>query len=399
MSEPNHETISKPPDFSVVAGGPLFQLWRRAGLSGDALELTHKRIVVTALLCWLPLLVLSALDGQLLGTRVAVPFLLDLEAHIKFLLVVPMLIAAEFIVHRHLRFVVAEFLERQLIPADAMPRFTAAFASGMRLRNSVPAEMLLIAAVYFVGIQLIWSQHTMLNTATWYATPAAGHFSLSLAGVWYGYVSLPIFQFLLCRWYFRLFVWVQILWKVSRIRLNLIPSHPDGAAGLGFLGETCRAFMLLAIAHGTLVAGQIVSRIVYLGASLADFKLEIAAVVSLLFCMLLGPLLLFAPQLARAKRVGDREYGRLAHRYVREFDHKWLRGGAQPDEPFMGSADIQSLADMGGSYELVSKMHIVPITSGVILQLAAATLAPILPLILTMMPLKELLQKLLGILF
>jgi hypothetical protein len=44
-------------------------------------------------------------------------------------------------------------------------------------------------------------------------------------------------------------------------------------------------------------------------------------------------------------------------------------------------------------------MHIAPFTKETILQLAAATVAPVVPLLLTMMPLEELLKKLLGILF
>ena len=118
-----------------------------------------------------------------------------------------------------------------------------------------------------------------------------------------------------------------------------------------------------------------------------------------LLCVVLGPLLVFAPQLAQARRTGIREFGTLAHRYVREFDAKWLRGGAFADEPFVGSGDIQSLADLGNSYEVVRTMRIAPITKEAVLRVVAATVAPIAPLALTMMPLEELLKKLLGILF
>ena len=118
-----------------------------------------------------------------------------------------------------------------------------------------------------------------------------------------------------------------------------------------------------------------------------------------LLCALLGPLLVFTFQLAQAKRTGLREYGALAERYVREFDAKWLRGGAPADEPFVGSADIQSLADLGNSYEVVRTMRIAPVTRDALLRLAAATLAPVVPLALTMMSLEELLKMLFGILF
>lgn len=391
--------FDQPTDFSLVLGGPLFQLLRRWHLSDDALELVRLRIIVIALFAWLPLLLLSALEGQALGGSAAVPFLLDVETHVRFLVALPLLIIAELVVQQRMRFVVRQFLDRNLIPESALTRFHAAVASAFRLRNSVLAELLLIAFVYVAGVLIIWRQYGALSTATWYAVPTAEGLKLSLSGVWYGYVSLAIFQFLLMRWYFRLFIWMRFLRHVSRIDLSLVPTHPDRVGGLGFLANTVYAFTPLAVAHGALLAGWIANRIFYVGAALPDFKIEIALLVIFLLSMVLGPLLVFAPQLAQAKRAGNREYGTLAQRYVREFDAKWLRGGAPADEPLVGSGDIQSLADLGNSFEVVRTMRIAPITKETILQLVAATLAPVVPLALTMMSLEELLKTLAGVLF
>jgi hypothetical protein len=399
LSKSDNGILQGAHDFSLVLGGPLFQFLRRSHLSGDALDLVRQRIIVISLFAWLPLLALSALEGQLLGGRVAVPFLLDLEVHIKFLLVMPLLIAAELVVHQRIRLVVPQFLERNLIPERAMTRFDAVIASAFRLRNSVLAEVLLIAFVYGVGILIVWRHYTTLDTATWYATPSAEGSKLSLAGIWYGYVSLPFFQFLVTRWYYRIFIWIRFLWQVSRIELSLIPTHPDRVGGLGFLANAVSAFMPLAVAHGALLAGNIANRIFYVGAALPDFKVEIAVLAVFLLCLVLGPLLVFAPQLAQAKRIGNREYGALAERYVREFDAKWLRSGAPVDEPLVGSADIQSLADLANSFEVVRTMQIAPITRDALIRLVAATLAPVVPLALTMMPFEELMKRLLGILF
>ena len=393
------DVLRDPQDFSLVLGGPLFQLLRRTHLSDDALELLRQRIIVIALLAWLPLLVLSALERQALGGSAAVPFLLDVDVHIRFLVALPLLIVAELVVHRRMRFVVTQFLERQLIPDRAMTRFETALASAFRLRNSVLAEGLLIAFVYGVGVLIIWRHYMVLDTTTWYAVPTAEGSQLSRTGMWYGYVSLPLFQFLLLRWYFRLFIWTRFLWQVSRLDLRLVPTHPDRVGGLGFLSNTVYAFTPLTLAHGALLAGLIANRIFYLGAGLPDFKIEIVVLVLLLLCVVLGPLLVFAPQLAQAKRTGNREYGTLAQRYVREFEAKWLRGGAPVEESLVGSADLQSLADLGNSFEVVRTMRLAPITKEAILQLAAATLAPVVPLALTVMPLEELLKRLLGILF
>ena len=115
--------------------------------------------------------------------------------------------------------------------------------------------------------------------------------------------------------------------------------------------------------------------------------------------MVLGPLLVFLPCLAAAKRTALGEYGTLAQRYVREYDTKWLRGGAAADEPLLGSADIQSLADLGNSFEVIKDMKLAPFIRGSVVQLAVITLVPVAPMALTMMPLEELLKKLFGVLF
>jgi hypothetical protein len=389
----------KTQDFSIVLGGPLFQILRRVHLTGDTLELLRRRVLVISLLAWVPLLVLSALEGQALGGSAAVPFLLDVEVHVKFLVVMPLLIIAELVVHQRMRLVAKQFLDRNLIAENDLPRFNAAIASAFRLRNSVLAEVLLIALVYGVGVLIIWRQFSVLSANTWYAVASAEGSKLSLSGMWYGYVSVPILQFLLMRWYFRIFIWARFLWQVSRLGLSLVPTHPDHVGGLGFLSNTVYAFTPLAVAHGGMVAGIIASRIFYLSASLPQFKIEIAVIVVFVLCMVLGPLLLFALQLAEAKRTGNREYGMLAERYVREFDAKWLRGGAPAGEPLVGSGDIQSLADLNNSFEVVRTMGIAPITKAALVQLVVVTLAPVVPLALTMMPLEELLKKLFGILF
>ena len=382
-----------------MLGGPLFQLLRVAHLADGALTLVRRRIIVIAGLCWLPLFVLSALQGQLIGGSIRVPFLLDVDVHVRFLVALPLLIAAEHLVHQRLRHVVAVFLERGLIPADARPRFDAAVASALRLRNSVVAELLLIAFVYGVGTLVVWRHYTSLNTATWYFGSADPGASLSRAGLWFGFVALPIFQFMLFRWYFRIAIWARFLWQVSRIPLNLVPMHPDRVGGLGFLSGTAYAFTTLAAAHGAVVAGQIAGRIFFLNAALADFKIEIGVVVVFLLCLAIGPLLVFSAQLARTKRVGLRRFGTLAQRYVREFEAKWLDGGADAGEVFIGSADIQSLADLGNSYEVVKGMRYAPVTRDTVLQLAIATLAPMAPLLLTIMPLEQLLRTLGGAIF
>jgi hypothetical protein len=387
-----------PYDFSVVLGGPLYQAVRRARLSGDALELLRRRLLAFVLVGWAPLLILSTLGGNALGRAVAVPFVKDLEVHLRLLLALPLLVLAELVVHQRMRPLARQFLERDLVAPSSRARFDAALASAQRLRNSVTAEVVLIAIVLLTGV-FIWPHYGPLRVATWYASPADGGRQFTAAGWWFIYVSLPLFQFVLFRWYFRIAIWIRFLWQVSRCRLSLVPTHPDRLGGLGFLPGTVVAYAPLLAAHGALLAGVMASRIFFQGAALPDFKVEVVVILGFLLLIVLGPLLFFTPRLSEARRVGLREYGALAQRYVREFDDKWLRGSAPAGEPLVGSADVQSLADLGNSYEIVREMRTIPITRDAVLQLAVIALLPIAPLLLTMMPREELLQRLLQIVF
>ena len=345
------------------------------------------------------MLVLSIAEGRAWGDSVKVPFLLDVDVHARFLLALPLLIVAELVVHQRMRPVVGAFVTRGLVPEKARWRFDAAIASAMRLRNSVLAEVLLIAFVYGVGVLVIWRSYSAIEVPTWYGRTLGGKLHPTLAGWWFGCVSLPIVQFILLRWYFRLFIWTRFLWQVSRIELNLVPTHPDRAGGLGFLSTLTYAFAPLLAAQGVLVAGVMANKIFYASAKLTDFKMELFALVTMMLSFVLVPLLVFIPRLVRTKRVGLVEYGAFAQRYVREFDEKWLRGGAPADEPLVGSGDIQSLADLGNSFEIVKGMKPVPFGKDTLLQLAVISLAPVAPLVLTMIPLGELLDRFLKIVF
>jgi hypothetical protein len=388
----------EPSDFSLILGGPLYQLMRRARLSGDVLELVTRRVIVLVLITWLPLLVLSIAEGHAWGESVKLPFLFDVDVHARFLLALPLLIFAELIVHQRMRPVVGAFVKRGLVPDEARAKFDAAITSAMRLRNSVLAEVLLIALVYGVGVLVVWRSRGAIDVSTWYGM-AAGKLQPTMAGWWFGCVSLPIIQFILLRWYFRLFIWTRFLWQVSRIKLNLVPTHPDRAGGLGFLSVVTYAFAALLAAQGFLLAGVMANKIFYANAKLIDFKMELAAWVTGILFFVLVPLLVFIPRLARTKRVGLAEYGAFAQRYVREFDEKWLRGGAPANEQLVGSGDIQSLADLGNSFEIVKGMKVVPFGKDTLLRLAVISLAPVAPLLLTMMPLGELLNQFLKIVF
>ena len=344
-------TAPEKEDFSLVLGGPLYQLLLRGKLVRPTMELVHRRVIASVLVTWLPLAVLTALTGSFLG-GLGVPFFFDLDVHIKFLISLPLLIGAELIVHRRVRMVVEEFLNRELIAPEDRPRFEGMIARAMRLRNSVVVEVLLLVLA-FTGGYWLWRTQSALQVAAWYAAPQAGSTTLTGAGYWYAFVSLPIGRFILLRWYFRLYIWYVFLWRVSRLPLRLNPLHPDRAGGLGFLEFTVAAFAPVLIAQSAFLSGAIANRIWHEGAKLPDFKFEIAGFIAFLMLLVLLPLTFFAMQLLEASLAGSREFGRFASRYVNEFRQKWQEGRETPDEPLVGTGDIQSLADLANSFEVV----------------------------------------------
>jgi len=388
MTKPN--LLEEPYDFSLVLGGPLFQLFRRSHLAGDSLELVYRRVLIITLVAWLPLLILAIL-GSSAANAGRLSFLHDVEVHVRFLIALPILVAAEVIVHARIRPVVHNFVERRIVLPQDLPRFHSAIESAIRLRNSIPLEAGLLLVVYTVGLWF-WHGRIGLDASTWYAMPG-GPWHLTPAGFWYVFVSIPIVQFLLLRWYLRLFIWFRFLWQVSRINLKLIPTHPDRSAGLGFLGRSAYAFGPILFAQGALLAGLVASRVLYKGESLVSFKFQAGGFIAFFVMAILGPLLMFTPQMARARRKGLADYGLLAQRYVESFEKKWVICDPAPSEELLGAADIQSLADLGNSYALVREMRSVPFGLEDIIRLAAATAAPLVPLLLTIFSLEELILR------
>jgi hypothetical protein len=380
--------------FSLVNGGLLNRVWRRTGLSGDALQWVPRRAFVAAALAWVPLLLISMVDGNAWGNGVALTFLKDVETHVRLLIAVPLLILAEVKVHQRLHPIVRIFVEQGLIPDTARKRFDAAIASAVRLRNSVAAELLLIVFVYSVGLYM-WRYQVSIDVASWHIAAGEGPAGLSRAGWWAALVSMPMFQFLMLRWYFRFFIWARFLWQVSRIDLNLESIHPDGTAGLRFLSLSGRVYSVFLLAMGAVLAGMIANRIFYAGAKLLEFKVEILGWVAVLVFLILGPLLVFVPKLRAARRRGILKYGRLGQRYASDFHGKWTGGGQPPDEPLLGTPDIQSLADIRNAFLVVEGMRLAPFGMKTVTSLATYVVLPVAPLLLTTFSVEQLVDRML----
>jgi hypothetical protein len=376
-------------DFSPVLGGPLFHLFRKFHLEGDALELLYRRILAIILLTWLPLLIFSIFGSTSESAR-RISFFHDIEAHARFLVALPTLIAAELLAHSRIRAAVHRFVEWRIVLPKDLPRFHKAVESATRIRNSLTVELALVAAVYTLGLW-VWNSRTETAVQTWYALPG-DRWNLTPAGYWYVFVSIPVFQFILLRWYMRLFIWFRFLWQVHRIELNLVPTHPDRCGGLSFVGKSSYAYGPVLFAQGAILAGIVADRVLYSGESLQSFKFQIGGFIVFFVFVVIAPLLMFTAQMAQTRRNGLADYGLFAQRYVENFDQKWVRASF-PQAELLGAADIQSLADLGNSYDIVREMRVVPFGLQDVLRLALATAAPLTPLLLTIFSFEELIIR------
>jgi hypothetical protein len=394
-AHPNAPNSPRQPDFSLVLGGPLFQLLRKSHLEGNGLELVNRRIFVAILLTWAPLLLLCTM-GTSRGSVEQISFFHDIEVHARFLVALPILIGAELLVHSRIRPVVCRLVEWRIVLPQDIPVFHKAIESAVKLRNSVLGELMLLLAVYTLGL-LAWSGRNEIGLLTWYAIPG-GRWQLTPAGYWYVFVSLPIFQFILLRWYMRLFIWFRFLWQVNRIDLNLLATHPDRCAGLSFVGKSSYAYAPILFAQGAILAGIVAARVLYGGEHLQTFKFQIGGFIVVFVMVILGPLLMFTPRMARVRRQGLADYGVLSQRYVESFDQKWIRG-AFPLGDLLGAADIQSLADLGNSYQIIREMRVVPFGLQDVSRLALATALPLSPLLLTVFSFEELIMRVMKVVF
>ena len=395
-------SASEAKELPLFEGGPFERLLRAVRLYGA--ELRHhagRRIVALVALTWLPLLLLSAWEGQAWGELARMPFFMDASAHVRFLFALPLLVLAEIGVDARIRPVPETFVQRGLVPPEELPRLRALIDRARQRRDSRLAEgvmLLMVCALagWQVGGGHVGLEDLLLDGVSWHVLPAERGGGLSPAGLWFALVSLPVFQFLALRWYYRILVWAGLMWRVSRLELQLLPGHPDRFAGLGFISETVYAYVPLALAHGTMLSSVIVNRIFYSGAVLTDFRIEMVAMVLFVYLLLLAPLLVFAPALLAANLKATREFGALANGVARAFEARWIHDKTRQRSDLLDVGEVSAMTDLDTTVAIVREMHYVPVTRKGLLLVGVAVLAPLSPLLLTMMPADELIQRLVG---
>lgn len=350
--------------------------------------------VALAAITWAPLLLLTA--SQALGgdARSLRSFVESVSVHARLLIAIPLFFAAEAWIDPRLRHFVQHLLDARLVPPAEIDALEAAVRRVSRLRDSVLAEGLILAlAGIFVATGVGFEQPR--DAAHWRAVGCA----LTPAGWWYAVVALPVFQFLMGRWLWRILIWWWFLWRLSRLDLQLIPVHPDLTGGLNHLGIVESHFGALSVAYSASMAGTFVEEMWFGGAALERFLLPVMGIVLLNLGLFVGPLFFFGPRLLAVKRKGLREYALLGSAYARGFDAKWVHRTEPPAEPLLGSADIQSLADLANAFDVIRRMRFVPIRLGLVVGLVVATLTPLSLLLLIAFPVDQLLLKVVKLLF
>jgi len=202
---------------------------------------------------------------------------------------------------------------------------------------------------------------------------------------------------MLYRWYFRILLWYQFLWRVRGLPLHLNLFHPDRAAGLGFLSVSLFAFAPVLLAHTVFLAGFIGGRIVHDNARLSTFKMDAVGTVVLLMLFVIVPLCFFVTHLKQARRKAALEYGLLASLYVDGFRSKWIKDTSERDATLLGTPDIQSLADLSNAYTVISEMRLLPFGKRDLMELGLLLLAPLLPLTLAEVPIEQIIEHILKL--
>lgn len=384
--------------FSLTEGGRFHAALVRAGLAGGARG--RVRLVVLALLAgWLPVVVLSALDGTAFG-GVDYPLLRDVGLWVRYFVVVPVVMLVEPFADRGLGLVVEQFRRSSLVPAEHGLAFEREVEHAQQTATSDTAELLILA------VALMLPHVTQVSSPTWLTDHTAwfgrgdgtGGLAPTAGGRWMLWFSLPLVEFLLLRWLWRTLVWWRFLWRTARLPLDLAPSHPDRAGGLGFLATAPQAFVPVFIAVSALAASSVSAQISVGGRALMDVRGGIIALLVLEVVLLVVPQVFFMPVQNRMKRRALRHFEATAAGMARAFEDRWTGPQAEGPEAILDSGSSGAMADFASTYERVAAMRPVSLSLREFLAIAIPLAAPFAPLLLYEFSAKEILTTVIGLL-
>jgi hypothetical protein len=351
------------------------------------------RAVVCIVIGWLPLVLLVLMQGS--GNA---PFLFafftDFAVHARSLIAAPLFIICELLCLQALEKIARHFVTAGLVEGNELLRFKAYSESTRRLINSRVPEILCIVAVYAIVIAF----------ATYVPREVFPEWCfidgrLSWAGAWSTFVSAPLLLILFFAWLWRILLWGRFLFRISRLKLRLIPAHPDGASGLRFLNSAIFAFMPFAFTLGVIAAGTVANRVAHQRASLDNIEMTLLGLVVFVLILVAGPLSVFVFNLHSQKIKGTFRYGLLAQHVGRDFEEKWLRHYEKYESEALQATDFSATTDLYGIVSNIQGMSHFPFEVKALIALIVVTLLPFVPVALMAVPFKVILREAASLLF
>jgi hypothetical protein len=351
----------------------------------------RRRALLASAVAWVPLLLLAAAEGLVFSGEPRESFLLDVSAHARYLVGLPILVLAEPWCLPRLGAIARQFGRSGVVVGEDRVRLEALVTTARRWLAHRGIQAVLVGVAYAATLLMSRILYPR-GPSTWIA-PGAG--DLSLAGAWRVLVSQPLFLALVAGWLWRAAVWAWFLWGVSRLALRLVPSHPDLAGGLRFVSDSMAAFAPVALAFACPVSGTVASDMLFGGPERSLSPVVVLAVtIALSVCLFTGPLLSFVGPLRRARLRGVLEYGGLAGALGSRLEERWIHSGRRVDGDALAVPDFSATTDLYSIAGNVRRMALVPLGLRDLLVVAVATLLPFLPLVLLRVPLEEVLRGL-----
>jgi hypothetical protein len=363
----------------------LLRLAPREGLGA------RRRAVFFALLGWLPLVVWAGATGRLQNGSDPESLWRHLGVHVRCLLAIPLFVLSEPWSDRILGIIVGNFVPSGLVRPEEQAHLAGALRSVERWRDSRWIWTLLAAIVVLVIASSPW-QGAVDDVVAWARTPEG----VGFGGTWLFFVTRPLFLFMAILWLWRLLLTWLLCRRLAALDLQLVPSHPDRAGGLGFTEQLPLAFTLVVLAFSSVVASSVAHQILSHGAHVMQFKALAAGLVVLLTVLFVSPLTAFSGPLRRTRLRARFEYGALAGKQVRGVHERWVLGRPVEDDAILAAPEIGPAADMATLYALGTGMRSVPIGKTTLVALLVPAVLPLLVAASIEVPIKEVLLKILG---
>jgi hypothetical protein len=384
---PNIEASAPADDLSLFCGGPLYRLQVLLHLIKIPQWNLARRVTCLLAISWLPLVIMTAWlrPEQLSG------LLKDYLVYSRVVIALPVLLIGQLLMEKRFRVVVEHVREAQLVSDEDQHRLDAVIATLTRLRDSALPETL-IAILVFAEV-VIAGPSRLVTGPAWAGSGGAGAAHLTAAGWYYLLVCVLIYQFLVLLGFWKWFVWSYLLYRLSRMDLRLVATHPDLHGGLGFLGLAPVAFIPIAAAISIAVGAVWRYEILHTAASLASYLVSAIALVVLFFMFELGPLCFFIWKLSVLRQKAILEYGVLAQVQTTDFHSKWISHREDRWKELSEVPNVTMLADFDFVYSNIKRMQPLPVDRNTLIGLALAVLVPLLPAVLAEIPLRVLMKE------